>query len=678
MSHRLVLLLLVVPIASVCLFGQGAQLQITNASLPYGQQGNIYSEAFNATAGASPYRWKISAGTIPPGVAMNGNGNFVGTPERAGTFNFSVTVTDAESNTASRNFSVSVAPATGFDGPARLPIATVATSITDTPAQGSVITVEAGGDLQAALDSVQCGDIIKLQAGATFTGTFRFPALHCDNQHWVIVRTSAPDSALPPEGNRVTPCYAGVASLVGRPRFSCANPTNALARLVARSVVGPVIFQSGANHYRLMGLEIVRMEGSKSAIVLIALKPGGQAHDIVLDRSWLHGSAQDETRVGFRLSGMKSVGIVDSYFSDFHCTAITGACLEAHAVSGGTGHHQDGPYKIENNFLEASGQAIMFGGGTASTTPADITIRFNHFFKPWQWMKGNSPFQGGPSGNPFIVRHAMELKNAVRLLAENNLIENVWGGFSELGTAVLLTPKNQRTKLGNVCPICEVTDITIRYTRISHAGGGIAINTALSAGGKDGGGAPAKAGARFSIHDIVLDDISQKYVGAGRLFELGNSWPRNPLHTVNISHITGFPDPEAGMLSLNNLTSNPEMYGFVFINNLVATGKHPVWGIGLGSASCAYANVPVVSLKNCFTSFKFTNNALIADPSHYPPSSWPDGNLYVEDMPDVGFRSYVGGNYQLRPISPYKNRGTDGKDLGADIVGLNQALKGVE
>lgn len=677
MSYRFVrLLFFAVWIASLPLLAQDAQLKITNTSLPHGQQGNIYSEVFNAAGGIRPYDWKISAGAMAPGLAMSRSGVLVGTPNAAGTFNITVTLADAGANTVTREFSLQISSATGFDGPARLPIATVATSMTDTPASGSVITVESGGDLQAALNSAQCGEVIKLQAGATFTGTFRFPALNCDSQHWVIVRTSAPESALPPEGHRVTPCYAGVASLVGRPQFSCANPTNVLARLVARSVVGPVIFQSGANHYRLMGLEIVRMEGSKSAIALVALQPGGQAHDIVLDRSWLHGSAQDETRVGFRLSGMKSVGIVDSYFSDFHCTAIVGACLESHAVSGGLGDYQDGPYKIENNFLEASGQAIMFGGGQATTSPADITIRFNHFFKPWQWMQGNSPFQGGSAGYPFIVRHAMELKNAVRVLAENNLIENVWGGFSELGTAVLLTPKNQATRFGNVCPTCEVTDITIRYTRISHAGGGIAIATALS-----DGRAPAKAGARFSIHDIVLDDISRKYIGAGRLFELGNSWPSNPLHTIKISHITGFPDPEMGMLSLNNLTSNPEMYGFVFINNLVTTGRYPVSGIGLGSASCEYASAPVVSLKNCFSSYRFANNALVADPSQYPPSSWPEGNLFAPNIQSVGFirsSSSIAGPYQLQANSPYKNRGTDGKDLGADIVGLNQALKGVE
>ncbi|MGB9073304.1 MAG: hypothetical protein WCC22_11750 [Terriglobales bacterium] len=396
----------------------------------------------------------------------------------------------------------SVAAATGYDGPAQLPIATVASSMAETPAPGSVISVNAGDDLQGALNSAQCGNTIQLQAGATFTGTFRFPALNCDNNHWIIVRTSSPDSALPAEGQRLTPCYAGVASLPGRPQYPCNNPQNVLAKLVYPGAVeGPVIFKSGANHYRLIGLELTRPTGTKGAPILMSPEPGGTAAYIVLDRSWLHGTTQDETKDGFRLSGTNYVAVVDSYFSDFHCTAITGTCTEAHAVSGGTGDTQDGPYKIEDNFLEASSQAILFGGGAATTTPTDITIRSNHFFKPWQWMKGHTPFQGGDSGKPFIVRHHLEFKNAVRVLAEDNLMEDVWGGFGESGFAILLTPKNQHTKSGNnVCPICEVTDVTIRYTHIFHAGGGIVIATDLSGNGK--GGAPATAGTRFSIHDV--------------------------------------------------------------------------------------------------------------------------------------------------------------------------------
>ena len=572
------------------------------------------------------------------------------------------------------------AQSTGYDGPAQLPIATVTSSMAQTPAPGAIITVNAGDDLQAALNAAQCGNTIQLQAGATFTGIFKFPARSCDNNHWIIVRTSSPDSALPAEGQRLTPCYAAVASLPGRPQYTCNNPQNVLAKLVDSGLIGPVIFQTGANHYRLIGLELTRPTGTRGAVTLISVAPGGTASYIVLDRSWVHGTTQDESRVGFELSGTNNVAVVNSYFNDFHCTAISGTCSEAHAVHGGSGNYQDGTFKIEDNFLEASAQAILFGGAAATTTPTDITIRFNHFFKPWQWMKGNSPFQGGVTGNPFIVRHHLEFKNAIRVLMEDNLLENVWGGFGETGDAILLTPKSQHIKSGgNVCPICQVTDVTLRYMHIIHASGGIVIATALSGNGRNG--APAMAGARFSIHDVVMDDINRQYVGGGWLFSVGNAWPTNPLNTITIDHITGFPDSNGGVLLLKNQISNPPMYGFVFTNSLVSAGRYPVWNGGGGATSCAHSDVPLTSLNNCFTSYTFNNNALIAAPAHYPPSAWPTGNLFATNTNSVDFAQYDdsnGGNYQLMPGSPYKNMGSDGLDLGADIAGLNAALAGVE
>jgi hypothetical protein len=572
------------------------------------------------------------------------------------------------------------AQSTEYDGPAQLPIATVTSSMAQTPAPGAIITVNAGDDLQAALNAAQCGNTIQLQAGATFTGIFKFPARSCDNNHWIIVRTSSPDSALPAEGQRLTPCYAAVASLPGRPQYTCNNPQNVLAKLVDSGLIGPVIFQTGANHYRLIGLELTRPTGTRGAVTLISVAPGGTASYIVLDRSWVHGTTQDESRVGFELSGTNNVAVVNSYFNDFHCTAISGTCSEAHAVHGGSGNYQDGTFKIEDNFLEASAQAILFGGAAATTTPTDITIRFNHFFKPWQWMKGNSPFQGGVTGNPFIVRHHLEFKNAIRVLIEDNLLENVWGGFGETGDAILLTPKSQHIKSGgNVCPICQVTDVTLRYMHIIHASGGIVIATALSGNGRNG--APAMAGARFSIHDVVMDDINRQYVGGGWLFSVGNAWPTNPLNTITIDHITGFPDSNGGVLLLKNQISNPPMYGFVFTNSLVSAGRYPVWNGGGGATSCAHSDVPLTSLNNCFTSYTFNNNALIAAPAHYPPSAWPTGNLFATNTNSVDFAQYDdsnGGNYQLMPGSPYKNMGSDGLDLGADIAGLNAALAGVE
>ncbi len=654
-------------------------LKIANGGLPQGQQGNAYSEVFVATGGTSPYNWSIAAGTLPPGLALNASGDLGGMPNAAGTFAFTVQVTDAANNKATGNFSVTVVAGGNFDGPAELPRVSVPSAMSDTPAPGSVISVNSGGDLQAAMNSAHCGDTIQLQAGATFSGKFTVPAKNCDINHWIVIRTSSPDSALPAEGQRLTPCYGGVASLPGRPQYSCSNPKNVLAKVqMITHDDGPFQFANGANFYRFVGLEVTRPVGTPGAAVLISGQ--GTADHLVFDRMWLHGQTQDETHNGIGVDGMTNVAVVDSYFNDFKCIAGTGQCTDAHAIAGGVSNTQDGPFKIQDNFLEASTEAVMFGGGPANLTPSDITITNNHFWKPWQWMEGNNPYRRGPDGHPFVVKNHVELKNAVRVLIEANLMENSWGGFSQTGYGILLTPKNQHTPSGsNVCPLCQVTDVTVRYDQISHGGGGIQMATALSGNGS--GGAPALAGTRWSIHDVVIDDLNKKYVGGGTAFEMLNDWPQNPLNTVTINHVTAFPDPGSHVMITGNLSQNASMYALVFTNNLVITGEFPVWNTGGGSSSCAFKDVPVTTITSCFATYTFGNNGLIATPPKFPPSSWPTNNMFPADVNTVQFVNFNngnGGNYELQSSSPYKGKGTDGKDLGADVVGLNEALANVE
>jgi hypothetical protein len=378
------------------------------------------------------------------------------------------------------------------------------------------------------------------------------------------------------------------------------------------------------------------------------------------------------------LDGATYVAVVDSYFTDFHCISVNGSCTDAQAIGGGVSNTQDGPFKIQDNFLEASGEAVMFGGGPATMTPADIEIRGNHFWKPWQWMPGNPNFIGGTNGKPFVVKNHLELKNAARVLVEGNLLENCWGGFTQSGYGILLTPKNQHSGHSNVCPQCQVTDITVRYVHVIHAGGGLQLATAISGNGKNGG--PAKAGTRWSIHDAVLDDLSPQYVGGGTAILLLNAWKKNPLNTVTINHITAFPDPSGHMVLMGTNRNAAQMYGLVFTNNLIVTGQYPVWNTG-GHVSCGVKDVPITSLNRCFTSYTFSNNGLIAHPPAFPPSTWPKNNLFPQTVDDVGFTDFNngnGGNYQLQPNSPYKNQGTDGADLGADSVGLDAALANVE
>jgi hypothetical protein len=563
------------------------------------------------------------------------------------------------------------------DGPAQLPAMSVQTAMANTPAPGATVTVSAGGNVQTALNNAKCGDTIKLAAGVIFSGVYTLPAKACDDLHWIIVRTSAPDSSLPAEGKRMTPCYSGVASLPGRPSFNCSSVKNVLAKMIypQTSGVGPFKLASGANHYRLFGLEIARKSGTGFIGTLISTS--GTANHIIVDRSWIHGSPKDDTQAGLNFNGMTYAAVIDSYMSDFHCASITGSCTDAHALGGGGGSNKGGPYRISGNFLEASGENVMFGGSFASTTPTDIEILRNHFFKPMTWKAGQAGFVGGPAGTPFVVKNLMELKNAIRVLVEGNIFENNWGGFSQNGYAILLTPKNQAGANGtNLCSICAVTDVTIRFNKISHSGAGISMANVRS----DNGGV-ALAGGRYSIHDDTIDDIRAGFfVGSGTLFQVYNDWPQHPLNQITINHVTGFSDSGSRILSLGNKMTNPQMTGFIFTNNIVGQSRYPVWSVG-GLTDCAIYNVPLSSVNSCFTSWGFNDNAVIATSIiNYPPSKWPGGNYFpttASTVQFVNFNGANGGDYNLLSTSPYSGAGSDGKDLGANINAIQTAIANV-
>ena len=560
-----------------------------------------------------------------------------------------------------------------FDGPAELPRVHVQSALADTPARGQVREVREGDDLQKAIDGSKCGDTLALQAGGTFRGLFRLPSKPCDDSHWIVLRSSAPDHSLPPEGTRITPCYAGVASLPGRPDLHCSSAPNVMAKIEfdGGGESGPILFLSGANHYRLIGLEVTRARPQLHMRDLIALdRPESTAHHLVFDRLWIHGTAQDETKSGVHLTGVTYAAIVDSYLNDFHCIARTGSCTDAQTVSGGGGDSPGGPYKILNNFLEASGENILFGGAPGSTTPADIEIRRNHFFKPLLWKPGQPGFVGGYTGDPFIVKNHFELKNAQRVLLEGNLIENCWGGFSQSGFSILLTPGNQ----GGKCPNCRVSDVTIRFNKVRHVASGIAIATPLPKQKT-----PSSGGERYSIHDLVFDDINATaYKGFGAFAFVVSIDP--PVNNVKIDHVTAF--PTGPLLSI--LNQKDKLKDFTITNNLFTAGKRQIVGAGGGPTNCTHPrDDPAAALNNCMANAVFNHNLIIGG-----KGNWPPGNILVDDVAAAGLQDFHdgnGGDYRLcrkdsrcKKSSPGLKAGSDGKDLGADIDAVESAISGVE
>ncbi|HTW58284.1 MAG TPA: hypothetical protein VMD99_09145 [Terriglobales bacterium] len=563
-----------------------------------------------------------------------------------------------------------------FDGPAELPRVYVESSLRATPATGKTLSVRAGEDPSKALSTASCGDTVELQAGATF-GSLLLPPKNCDDSHWIVIRTSAPDSKLPAEGTRLTPCYAGISSLPGRPDFNCKSTENVLAKIEfnGRGGSGPVTFAPGANHYRLIGLEITRAAPGVCVYNLVEFK--GLADHVIFDRVWMHGTAQDETTRGIFLGATRYLAVVDSFFTDFHCVARTGACTDAQTMIGGLGDGPMGPYKIVNNFLEAAGENILFGGGAATTAATDIEIRHNYLFKPLSWLKDQPGFVGGRDGSPFIVKNLFELKNAQRVLFEGNILEHTWGGFSQAGFGILLTPKNQARGLENICPSCLVTDVTIRKCKISHVASGFQI-----ANGVDGKGrGAAKDGGRYSIHDVVVDDVEPAlYKGFGMFAQISttpgvSNAPR--LHDLRIDHVTAFTPKTVFMLG--GPPGEPKMSGLSVTNSIFVTDFKPVISTGgardQNCSAMPFGRSAKDLLNDCFSSYNFHHNVIIA-----MPDDWPKDNKTLKNVGDAGFVDYKDGNqgnYRLSPSSRLKNAGSDHKDIGADVDAIEAATAGV-
>jgi len=568
--------------------------------------------------------------------------------------------------------------AASMDGPAELPRVFVNSSMTSTPAPGAKIVVNSGSNLQQVLNNAHCGDTLLLQSGATFNGNYTLPAKACDDQHWIVIRTSAPDSALPREGTRISPCYAGVPSLPGRPSFSCASPTKVMARIVA-TTAGPITLANGSSHYRLgPGLEITRPLTSSMYVDLVVA--GGAVNHIVIDRDWIHGVPVYDTVRGIILSGITYAAVVDSYFNDFHCAMQISGCEDSQAIAGGTGSISQGIWKIHNNFLEAAAETILFGGVlNNSVTPADIEITNNHMFKPLTWMPGQPGFVGRPNSDPtkcvatpgycrFVVKNLFELKNAQRLLLEGNILENCWPGFTQHGGAIAVTGLNPPNR---TLSYISVMDFTVRYNRTSHTA------SVLSLADLPPNNLPI---GRISIHDNIFDDVSARFqngdisaVFAGVYTHCSASTCGNG--NISINHNTELITLPIKWFAAVGAVNGP-IPNWTYTNNIV-TINAGLAVFNTGSTGCTDQKTSnAAEIAACFSPYTMTDNVLIGG-----SGSWPMGNYLPASPAAVQFVNYNnanGGDYRLLSTSPYHNAGTDGKDLGADVTAVNSHIAGVQ
>ena len=74
-----------------------------------GTVGASYFQNFFTSGGVGPFTWTVATGHLPPGVALTA-GHLGGTPTAAGTFTFTIKVTDSAGNQATEPGSITISP----------------------------------------------------------------------------------------------------------------------------------------------------------------------------------------------------------------------------------------------------------------------------------------------------------------------------------------------------------------------------------------------------------------------------------------------------------------------------------------------------------------------------------------------------------------------------------------
>lgn len=502
-------------------------------------------------------------------------------------------------------------PPTAPPPPPPPPPPTAPTSGTQT---GNVIPVAAGADLQLAINNAQPGDTLLLQAGATFVGNFVLPVKN--GTSYITIQSAAPSSSLPDSQTRITPAYAALL-----PKLRSPNSSPALS------------LDAGAHHYRLVALEF--LANYQGYYDVITLGIGGQPqdslnlvpHDLVLDRLYIHG---DPVYGQKRAIGLNSASttIVNSYIAN-----IWASGQDSQAIAGWNG---PGPYTISNNYLEAAGENILFGGADPvipMLVPSDITITRNHFTKLTAWRSNSS----------ITVKNLLEFKNAQRARVDGNIFEYNWVS-AQAGYAVLFTPRNQ----DGTAPWSVVQQIDFTNNIVRH------VSSAVNILGKDDVN-PSLVTNNIVIRNNVFDDVSgSRYGGDGR-FLLTNGGT-----DITIDHNTVIQDGWTAVFPDGNPTVR-----FSLTNNIIPDYSWAIMGSGTAPGNGTIAQY--------YSNGQILDNILAGS----SPSSYPTGNYYPSSLSSVGFVSMQSGDYTLAPTSIYRNAAIDGTDVGCNIAAVTAATAGV-
>lgn len=519
---------------------------------------------------------------------------------------------------------------------------------TSYPNEGTIINVQAGSNLQDALNDAKSkvgnsNVTIKLPAGSTFTPitdvSFNLDAVQT-NGHWIIIRSDSTafdrTGSIPP-GMRVN----GLDT----------SQTNQMAKIRVTTNKNPAFkMPSNANHYRLVGLDVGAQSDLTFTYQLIELGSDLETsasmlpHDVIVDRCYVHGNGVNgiNIRHAITMNG-NSLSVIDSYISDIHDSldADTSDPEDSQAINITNGQ---GPFKIVNNYLEAATENMLIGGGDPriqNLVPSDIEIQHNRFSKPTAWKGVITP-----------IKNILELKNASRVLINGNIFENMWADNGN--TAIVFTPKNQS---GNA-PWSTVQDVSFTNNIVRHVANGIFILTQDNENGH-----LSQPATRIQVNNNLFDDINKQAWGGSEIGIDISKWGSSPGHSFNFDHNT-FILKNGGMGLV--FEAGTQVNGFNFTSNI--TDAHILGG---PNGDVGTQALTLASTIGGLVTWVCQYNLIVANTRG---SEYPTPNQYPASYSNVGFVNYSQGDYHLSAGSQYKGYGGTDPGCNIDVVKFATAV----
>ena len=493
---------------------------------------------------------------------------------------------------------------------------TSSTEISQPRAQGAaprVVKVRSGENLQKAIEGAQPGDRLLLAAGATY-GAIVLPYKPTTGDQYVTVETEG-FTAIVKDGERVQP----------------AQHSSRMAKIL--SSAGPAVGTAPqAHHYKFIGIEFAPSPKAEYIYNLIDLGASDYnslaqfPHHLFFDRCYVHSTGLNRARRGFAINTGET-SVLNSYVSGF-----AGAGDETQAIAGWNG---PGPIHIVNNFLQAGGEIIMFGGTDPSIpnlVPSDIEIRRNHLHRPSEW-EGRAAIKG-----------TFELKNARRVVVDGNLIDS-----RILTTAFVITVRNQYGK----APWSTIEDVEITNNIVRHASSGFNIL------GNDNEH-PSQTARRIRIsNNLVIDVVQDNPANIPFFLQINGG------DTVTVEHNTV-------QQNGNIITSYGQpTHGFIFRNNIVQFGKYGLVCVGEGPPCKREGPFCRCFPDNLIKANVIADNENTLRSDSSISNQYPVGNFFVDSFDSIRFVDYQHGDWRLAPESKVRSKATDGKDPGIDINALN-------